>query len=317
MKLGIFVAALAMVGMASAQVDPNRTVIVINGEEIKGAEYYHRMEFLDNVGTNLGGSFQALPPGLLVLQRLIEERLLLQLAREKGVAPTDAEVQSLIDEREAENPGYVKQWTDAGISMDDVRYRHRLELAEFKLITQGVTITDFEIETHYNTYTSRFTVPKTFDLRMVAVAEGDKAKVDAELAAGKDFAEVARTMSLDPSKVNGGAVGKVPVSSFTDLVRGALDRIQPGQATEWLEGERAWVKFFLIGIEEEYVVPLDDRLKRNLRRELSVNRGRNLNKLDEMMRQMRAKANIELRQEAFKQPISQLLEGFKRRGSGS
>ena len=56
---------------AQNMVDPNRVVLVINGEEIKGAEYYRRMEYLPGVGSQMGASFSDFPPGFLTIQQLI------------------------------------------------------------------------------------------------------------------------------------------------------------------------------------------------------------------------------------------------------
>src|SRR5471030_1100048 len=74
---------------AVKMVDPGRVVAVVNGDEIKGAEYYRRMEYLEGVGIRLGNQFAEFPPGFLAIQKIIDERLTFQLAKSKGVYPTD------------------------------------------------------------------------------------------------------------------------------------------------------------------------------------------------------------------------------------
>ena len=80
-------AALCLAAFSNGQVDPNRTIATINGEAIKGLEYYHRMEFLPGVTKRYGGQAIESPPGFLTVVELIGEKLLLQLAKEKGVMP--------------------------------------------------------------------------------------------------------------------------------------------------------------------------------------------------------------------------------------
>src|SRR4051794_21708042 len=97
---------LALMGVSMAQnpVDATRVVATVNGVEIKGAEYYRRMEFLPGVGRNLGDGFAEFPPGFLTLEQLITEKLVLQLAKDKGVFPTDVEVKAELDYRKTKNP---------------------------------------------------------------------------------------------------------------------------------------------------------------------------------------------------------------------
>ena len=78
--------------MGWSQVDPARVVAVINGEEIKGAEYYRRMEYLPGAGKMLGDRFAEFPPGFMAIEQIITERLVYQLAKQKHCLPTDAEI---------------------------------------------------------------------------------------------------------------------------------------------------------------------------------------------------------------------------------
>ena len=64
--------ALALTACAAyAQVDANRTVAVVNGEEIKGGEYYHRMEYLSGVGRIGNNGVNEFPPGFMTIEQLI------------------------------------------------------------------------------------------------------------------------------------------------------------------------------------------------------------------------------------------------------
>lgn len=297
---------------AQAQVDPNRVVMTVNGEEVRGAEYYRRMEFLPNVGAVIGGDFVPAPPGFLTLQRLVEERLLLQLAKERNCLPTDAEVKATIAEMVEANPKYVESWTNLGLTAAELEQRHRMELAEFKLVTQGITVTDLEVEKHYKDNVTRYTLPRRYRVRLIAVTEPEKAAVDAALGSGKPFDQVARELSKDTSKFNGGDMGERPEGEFSDAVRAALDALKIGQTTDWIQGDTAWVRMKLENVLPPQVLPLDASLKRDIRRELMRVRGRNRNDLNALMRDMRRKSNIELKQVQFRDELQRLIDAYKR-----
>ncbi|MBN9503936.1 MAG: hypothetical protein J0H02_19320, partial [Armatimonadetes bacterium] len=132
-------------GAAHAQVDTNKTVAIINGEEIKGGEYYHRMEYLSGVGKVSSSGVMEFPPGFLTIEQIITERLILQLAKNKGVYPSDLEVDKELQTRQEENPKMMENWINSGRSEADLKYMTRLELAQFKISTAGVTVTDQEV----------------------------------------------------------------------------------------------------------------------------------------------------------------------------
>lgn len=311
LRQGIAVLFAAWAACAGAQVDPARSVIVVNGEEVKGDEYYRRMEFLPQVGRFIDNNYQEAPPGFLTLQTLIEEKLILQLAREKKVFPTDVEVQALMKEREAQDPGFIERYLKQGIPKADLDQQARLEVAQFKLMTMGIMITDMEVEKHYKDNPSRFTTPKRYVLRIIAAAEADKNAIDAELQAGAKFEDVAKKHSLDPSKLEGGNIGAVPEDAFAPGVKKTLESTKIGQATDWIKGETSWVKFFVSDIQPAKLLPLDDNLKNRLRRSLMMDKGQVKNDFAKMMREMRAKAVIQLKQPQFESDVKKMLDSYK------
>lgn len=301
-----------MVSMvATAQIDPARSVATVNGETIKGEEYYRRMEFLPGMGRMERGNFTPGAPGYLTLVRLIEERILLGLAKEKGVLPTDAEVKAEIQLRTENEPKFVTMWTEQGMTVPELEYQIRLDLSLFKLQTMGINITDQEITQHYNANPTRFTIPKRWDLRMIAVPNDQRGPVDADLAAGKPFADVAKARSQDPTSEDGGALGPVPVRSFNPNVQKSIDAIKIGQATEWIQGETASIKFYLVNVLPEEKLPLDAKLRRQLRRSLMVDRGQVRNDVEKMLREARKKAVVQIQQPQFSSDLNRLLQRYK------
>jgi len=315
-QLSAFLVAIAAV--ASAQLDPNRTVVIINGEEIKAAEYYRRMEFLPGVGKQIGGrTFAQAPPGLLTIDQLITERLVFQQAKAKGVFPTDAEVKDEIEFNTKVDPDYVKGWIEHGRSMQELEYATRYNLAQFKLVSQGITFTDAQVKKFYDDNIAIFTVPKMVTLRVIAVGTEALAKeVDAELAAGKSFQEVAKAKSIDVSAAINGEFGKRPFDELAKVVQVALDKIKVGQATEWIidDENKMWIKFQLVAAEAAYPKPLDDVLKRRIRRDQMSVLGGVRNDIRKMMTDARRDAKIDIKEKEFADNYKKFTDTFL--GSG-
>jgi hypothetical protein len=107
MKLrnALILTALAATSTAYAQVDPDRVIVKVNGVPIVGRDYYRRMETQGGLGTpTTDMKFVQIYPGYLSLRFLIEEELIVQLAKSQGVAPTDAQVTAELAARKLRNP---------------------------------------------------------------------------------------------------------------------------------------------------------------------------------------------------------------------
>ncbi|HRJ27782.1 MAG TPA: peptidylprolyl isomerase [Fimbriimonadaceae bacterium] len=304
-----FLAAIAALSCwASAQLPLDKPVLTVNGESISGAEYYRRMEFLTGVGRMINGRFLDAAPGFLTMQRLLDERLLLQIAKEKSVAPTKPEIDALLKERLDEDPKFLENLARVGIPKEDVEYQISLEIAEFKLVTMGINVTDQEVEKFYNDNPALFTTPKMFKLSVISVRdEAAKAQVDAQLGAGRAFAEVAKDLSVDASRLNNGLLGSLPANALSDLVIKELEKTKIGSATAWIKGEINWVKFKIEDITPERKQALDPPTRTATRRKLMMDRGRVRNNLDQWMREARQKAKVTVNQPQFERSVKQYL----------
>ncbi len=294
-----------------AQVDPNRVIASVNGEAIKGSEYYHRMEYLSGVGRFVGNRFAEMPPGFMTLDTLITEKLVLQLAKQKGVFPTEPEVEAELRSRTETNPRYLQDMLEGGISKDDVNGQIRLDLAQFKIVTYGITITDQEVEDNYKQSQARFTIPKRLKLRVIAVAkEEEKAPIDAALAAGKPFPDVAKQYSQDATKAIGGDLGLLPVYMFPDDTKKVLDATKIGQMTPWIKQGVAFVRYLYEDAKPEEKMPLTPALRRSIRRELMLVKGGVKNNLMNEMKTLRRAAKIDITEKDFADAYKKFVDQY-------
>lgn len=312
-----------------AQTDPASVVLTVNGDVIKAVDYYHRMEILPGVSKRVGNASLSYPPGFLTLEALITERLVFQLAKQKGVMPTDKEIQDELTSILAENPTFLNETAMAGQSRADVEHQIKYQLAQFKISTFGVTITDAEIDKFYKDRPNLFTIPKRAKLSVIAVSdEATKSKVDAELSGGKAFADVAKAYSEDVSKAAGGEFGTVPIGELPEPVRNALNATKIGQSTPWVlmappsadpKVEVKWpqAKFLLHDIVPETKTPLDAKVRKQLRRRLMLDRGAAKNDVAKEMQDMRDKANIVIANKSFAEMYKKYLQELGRGPAGT
>lgn len=305
-----FALSLLCVG-AFGQVDPARVVATVNGEEIKGQEYYHRMEFMPGVGRRTGSQFIEFPPGFLAIEELVTERLLLQLAKDRGVTPTDAEIQSEINNRAAEDPKFIENWLSTGQNRADLDDQIRIELAQFKLQTQGITITDQEVDDYYNHNPNFFTTPRLYKLRTIVVTSLDSKKpVDDALASGKLFADVAKAYSEDVTKAAGGDFGEIAINQVPDGSREAILAAKIGETTGWVALQNTFAKFLVENIKPERKIDLTPALRRQIRRQQMLERGSQKNDLAKDMAAMRTKSKVDIKEKAFADAYARFVENY-------
>jgi hypothetical protein len=310
--IGVISMALIAVS-AMAQVDPTRVVATVNGEQIKGAEYYRRMEYLPGVGKIVGRAFANFPPGFLTLEQLITEKLLMQLAKEKNAIPTDAEIDEEMKFALEVDPEVVKDWIATGQSEAEFRAQTRFNLAQFKMLTAGVNVTDSEVDKFYKDNIVMFTNPKVVTLRVIAVQNDDQARaVDQDLAAGKAFADVAKARSLHPSNIKGGDLGKMSVADMTETALKAIENVRVGGITDWMISPGTRAKFQLVAVDPPVAKPLDSTLRKKIRRELLNTKGniRNGQTVVNDMRAARQKAKVEITQKEFAEAYAAFMRSF-------
>lgn len=321
MKKTLIALALGIATIGSAQVDNAKTVVVINGEEIKGAEYYHRMEYLDGVGKPMANGIAQFPPGFLTIEAMITERLILQLAKNKGVSPSEPEIDNELKLRIEDDPKYLETWLNSGRTQADLRYMVRLQLAQYKIATTGVNVSDQDVDDHFKANPNMYSTPKKVKIAVIAVTDATVAqKVDAELAAKKPFADVAKAYSEDITKSVGGDMGEIATFALAEPVRLAIEKVKINQTTEWLNAPGKKVKFLLQNVIPAKKIEMTPKLRRDIRKRLMMDRGSIKNNVAKEMQDLRAKSNIDIKDKGFAEAYARFMEAYQKnislKGSG-
>jgi foldase protein PrsA len=298
--------SLALGACCLAQV-PSSPVITVNGQAISRDSYLRRMEVLPGVGRLAGSEFVPGVPGLLTLQQLVNEALMVQLAEKRGVAVTEAEIDQELAYRKGREAEFEKSYAFLGAEL--MRYDLKVQIAEFKVLSQGVTVTPFEVESFYEGNKARYyTLPKRFSLSMIAVqSEAAKAEVDKALNGGQPFAEAARKLSADPSRFNDGRRGDFALDELSGRLKELAEVAQSGDVLPWLEQGELFVRVRIDQIKPQQTIPLDATLREDIRRRLLLDRGRVKNNLPQLMREMRAAVQLGFTGTQFDDQLKQLF----------
>jgi len=170
-----------------------------------------------------------------LVRRFIEQNLTLSVARQRGVAVSDSEVDTQIEEFRAQIPELetVVQ-NDLGYSgADSTEFRQFVTylLAQEKL-AEGL-VPDTEVRQRITEEVMRPTPIATVAHILVATEE-EANQVIERLNNGEDFAALAAELSTDPgSKDNGGVYEDVPQGQFVEpFDKATFEDLEPGETTQ-------------------------------------------------------------------------------------
>ena len=245
-----------------------------------------------------------------VVQAMITKNVLLQNFRELGfsVDPdrVDREIQNVKDNYGSEAE-FEKSMTDQGYDMERLRKEITQSLQVFMVqqhVVEDVEVTDEEMRRAYNSNVDQIAQPETVRARHILVSleegatEEDKAaareKIEAiqnELAAGADFAELAKEKSEGPSSKNGGDLGYFSADKMVPSFSDAAFALQPGEVSGIVETRFG---YHIIKLEDrkDAWLPSFDEVKEHLRPQLEQQKAQMV--FQEYVQQLQGKAEIEI-----------------------
>jgi parvulin-like peptidyl-prolyl isomerase len=188
--------------------------------------------------TNFGQRLE-LAGGPAILRGMIDEELQLQFARKKGIIPDEKEVQARFA-RAAQQPDFLQRLQANHRSPELYKRQLRIELAKTALLTQGVSVTDAQIQQYYQTQIDRnnpraiYYSPEAIQIEIIVTAREEEAnKALQALNSAVPFADVARRYSRDRSRAQGGQIppyqrGRTSSSRIPEL-EAAIFALKVGQ----------------------------------------------------------------------------------------
>lgn len=255
------------------------------------------------------------------LNDLVRQRVLLQMAKDEGVFPTDAEVGSELDFQTKLRPNFVRDLTARGLTLDMIRRDLTVQVAQQKLLTKGINVTMEEVDQFIKDNPARFTRPESAQMLWIVVDDAGRAAVDADLRAGQAFASVAVRRSAVPNaRENQGRLvvqgnPNVPLSTLDQLAPGLANTIRntpEGRQTGWIRSGQQFAKFLVERKQAAEKQTLSDAQKEQLRREIAATRGSaalDLNKrILDRLKEARVTVNVQPLREPWNRAMKRLTE---------
>lgn len=238
----------------------SKVVATVNGENISQQELDKELEMYKAGLESQGADFSS-KEGKEILDRLrrnvlnqmIDEKLLMQEVRDKGLEPSSKDVQEEIKKlkEQFETEGEFKKFLTAnGVNEPQLTDYVKVQLAIQNLmedVTKDVTVTGKEVEEYYQENKDSFTHPEQRKVRHILIGfEGnnmgsERSQMDAKVEAirllekikqGADFAQLVKEKSEDPgSKDNGGLYTVTRESSFAPEFIEAAFSLAEGEVT--------------------------------------------------------------------------------------
>jgi peptidyl-prolyl cis-trans isomerase SurA len=261
MRASLGLLALVASGLALAQGTPaasridllDRIVAVVNKEVITQFELTERIGRVQRELQRRGaGSVERSEIEQQVLDRLIFEKVQLQLARETGMRVDDLELDRTVN-RVAENnklslTEFREKLEADAIPFDKFREDLRNEILLTRLrdreVNSKLTVSDGEIEnlileqdekkgggTEYNVAHVLVRVPEQATPAQVEARRARAEEVVKRLKDGADFTQVAATYSDAPDALQGGAIGWRSEQRLPELFVENLAKLKPGDVS--------------------------------------------------------------------------------------
>ena len=258
--------AFALVPTNSAATQPagpqitgvDRIVAVVNDDIITETELQRRLVQTKN---QLAIEKINIPPDPILtkqlLERMIVERLQLQLAARLGIRAGEQDVDRAIKIIAARNKMDVERFTEMlkeqGFELEAFRSQLRDQVTVQQLlereINNRVTVGEAEIASfmegkeavkapnvEYNLSHIFVAIPESASPEQIKAARERADRVHNELEDNGDFQRAAVTYSQGPEALNGGQIGWRKAGQLPDLFLKALDKLEPGHFSAVLRG---------------------------------------------------------------------------------
>jgi peptidyl-prolyl cis-trans isomerase SurA len=234
----------------------DRIVAVVNDEVITQNDLNERVALVVRQFQRQGGQ---LPPAdalsRQILERMINDLLQVQLAKETGIRVDDATLDRTIERIARENNMGTSDFR-AALERDGIKFarfrediRNEILLARLREreVENAIVVTDAEVETELARAAKDKTSDQEYRLAHILVlvpAQAGAEQIEqrrrralealAQLRQGGDFAQVAATYSDAPDATQGGNLGWRPAGRLPTLFLDALERLKPGDVSDIL-----------------------------------------------------------------------------------
>lgn len=225
----------------------------VNGEAISKSTLDQQLEQLKKqypqMFTGADGEGRLLDFKQRLLDNIINQKLVEQAAKDKGIKVTDADIQKQIDQLKGgfkDQKQFDEALKSAGMTLDTLKEQIKGQLMTQKLIeslSAENSVSAADIQAYYDKNKAQFFQKAAKKASHILFKPEDKAaaqKVLAEVQAGGDFAALAKKNSIDTATASKGGDLGWPTTAYVPEFQAALDKLKKGQTSVLVQSPYGW-----------------------------------------------------------------------------
>jgi len=260
--------------------------------QYQGSEYFEQLEQMKKQ----------------LLDMIINDMLLLQIAREKQINVSEQVklyVENIIKENHLESEAELRR----ELARQGIDYNDFIRQIEENLLKQAViasevdrtiVLEEAEIINYYRDNSNEFTEPEEITLKAVFLSaeahseeesETKKKEIDAKLASGEKFEEVAALLSDPPLNESKGELGTFKRGELESSLQAVADKLKPGEISSWIKGKNGWYLLKLEGRRESRLKNFEEA-RREIEEKIFMEKRQK--KLAEFIKNIRDKSYIRI-----------------------
>lgn len=235
--------------------EPDANVVAtVNGEVLGRAEFEQELwRELTSAEAPERTPEEVEPYKRALLDTLVKRMLLLQQAKQHNLAVTPEEVDRQMLRLSGDYPtdSFSDVLAQGQLSLAELRARESQRLIIEKLFAHHVyarvAVTEEELRAYFAAHEAEFQEPEQVHAAQIVVKGLDEARrVQAQLKAGKKFADLARRYSLSADAKVGGDLGFFPRGQMPPAFDAVVFNMRPGQISDVVSTEYGYHLFRVI-----------------------------------------------------------------------
>jgi len=247
----------------------DKVIVVVNGETITQSEldmaYSGLSDKLEKKfkGEELAGKMEEAKQN--ILNRMVEEKLILSEAKRLKVEATDAQIDDKLKEVKStfeSDEKFDEALKEEGVSLDELEQRYADQIIVANLadieVRKKIIISPSEVSGYYDTHKEDFKEPEQVRVKNILIKPDDNltdahARELAEktlgfLKAGEDFGELALKYSKGPNADRGGDLGFVKKGQMLKEIDDAIFNLKAGEFSEAIKTQ---LGYHIFKVEEK------------------------------------------------------------------
>jgi parvulin-like peptidyl-prolyl isomerase len=198
-----------------------------------------------------------------ILSGLIRQEILAQQARKLHIKVTADQANRLLSDEAARSGMSVKQFLKSqNLSASDGRELAERVVREFDLksiVARDVSVDPAQVQAFYNQNKAAF--EQVHLARITTRTQADATAAVQQLAAGRDFSDVARRLSVDSAAKSGGDLGFASSSSLPTDVQAALSQVKTGGLTAPIQTVSGFEVYRLVDRRTQPLADVQDQIR--------------------------------------------------------